>query len=44
MKPSTRDDNLDDSVLQMLGISEQTYYRWKKKYGGMDASESPDGA
>lgn len=28
------------SVLQMLGISEQTYYRWKKKYGGMKAEEA----
>jgi putative transposase len=22
------------------GISEQTYYRWKAKYGGMDSSEA----
>lgn len=22
-----------------LGISEQTYYRWKKKYGGLGVSE-----
>lgn len=22
------------------GISEQTYYRWKTKYGGMDVSEA----
>jgi putative transposase len=22
------------------GISEQTYYRWKAKYGGMDRSEA----
>ena len=28
------------SVVQMLGISEQTYYRWKKKYGGMKAEEA----
>lgn len=28
------------AVLQMLGISEQTYYRWKKKYGGMKAAEA----
>jgi len=28
------------SVLQMLGIAEQTYYRWKKKYGGMKAEEA----
>lgn len=23
-----------------LGISEQTFYRWKSKFGGMDASEA----
>ena len=28
------------AVCQMLGISEQTYYRWKSKYGGMKAEES----
>lgn len=22
------------------GVSEQTFYRWKKKYGGMDVSEA----
>ena len=24
----------------MLGISKKTYYRWKKKYGGMKAEEA----
>jgi putative transposase len=24
----------------MLGVSEQTYYRWKNKYGGMKAEEA----
>jgi putative transposase len=28
------------TVCQMLGISEQTYYRWKNKYGGMKAQEA----
>jgi putative transposase len=28
------------AVCQMLGISEQTYYRWKQKYGGMKADEA----
>lgn len=28
------------SVCQMLGVSEQTYYRWKQKYGGMKAEEA----
>ena len=26
-------------IIRKLGISEQTYYRWKKKYGGLGASE-----
>ena len=26
-------------VCRELGISEPTYYKWKAKYGGMDASE-----
>ena len=26
-------------VIREHGISEQTYYRWKSKYGGMDVSE-----
>lgn len=28
------------AICQMLGISEQTYYRWKSKYGGMKAEEA----
>ena len=28
------------AICQMLGISEQTYYRWKKKDGGMKAEEA----
>ncbi len=27
-------------VLREHGISEQTYYRWKSKYGGMSVSEA----
>jgi len=27
-------------VVREHGISEQTYYRWKSKYGGMDVSEA----
>ena len=27
-------------VIREHGISEQTYYRWKSKYGGMDVSEA----
>ena len=26
-------------LIRKFGISEQTFYRWKKKYGGLDASE-----
>ena len=27
-------------VIQKLGVSEQTYYRWKQQYGGMKAEEA----
>jgi putative transposase len=27
-------------LCRSYGISEQTYYRWKSKYGGMDVSEA----
>lgn len=27
-------------LLRKYGISEQTYYRWKSKYGGMEVSEA----
>ncbi len=27
-------------VVQVLGVSEQTYYRWKSKYGGMKVEEA----
>ena len=26
-------------ICRKLGITEQTFYRWKKKYGGMGVSE-----
>ena len=26
-------------VIRKMGISEQTYYRWKRKYGGLGLSE-----
>ncbi len=26
-------------IVRKLGISEQTYYTWKKKYGGLGVSE-----
>lgn len=27
-------------VCRKLGVSEQTFYRWKNKYGGMDVSDA----
>ena len=27
-------------VVRRLGISEQTYYRWKSKFGGMEVSDA----
>jgi len=27
-------------VVQQLGVSEQTYYRWKTKYGGLKQGEA----
>ena len=26
-------------VIRRMGVSEQTFYRWKAKYGGMELSE-----
>jgi putative transposase len=26
-------------ITRRLGVSEQTFYRWKKQYGGMDINE-----
>ena len=28
-----------NEVIRKMGITEQTYYRWKKKYGGLGISE-----
>lgn len=27
-------------LIRELGVSEQTFYRWKSKYGGMEVSEA----
>jgi len=27
-------------AVRQIGVSEQTYYRWRKKYGGMSAGEA----
>jgi len=29
------------AICRELGISEHTFYRWKKKYGGMDVTDAP---
>ncbi len=30
---------IDESVRQ-IGVTEQTYYRWRKQFGGMTASDT----
>ena len=27
-------------IIREMGITEQTFYRWKSKYGGMEVSEA----
>ena len=27
-------------VIRRVGVTEQTYYRWKSKYGGMEVSDA----
>jgi len=33
-------DKIVSEVARQLGISEQTYYRWKKEYGGLDKTQA----
>ena len=33
-------DKTVSEVARQLGISEQTYYRWKKEYGGLDKTQA----
>ena len=35
----SQDQTVQQAVRQ-FGISEQTYYRWRKEYGGMDRSQA----
>jgi transposase-like protein len=35
----SQDHTVKEAVRQ-LGIAEQTYYRWKKEYGGIDKSQA----
>jgi len=38
LRQGERADNTRE-VCRQHGISEQTFYRWRKKYGGMNVSE-----
>jgi transposase-like protein len=33
-------DQTVQQAARQLGIAEQTYYRWRKEYGGMDKSQA----
>ena len=33
-------DKTVSEVVRQLGVSEQTYYRWKKEYGGLDKTQA----
>ena len=33
-------DKTVSEVVQQLGVSEQTYYRWEKEYGGLDKTQA----
>jgi transposase-like protein len=33
-------DHAVQEAARQLGIAEQTYYRWRKEYGGMDKSQA----
>jgi len=39
LKRSDAGAKLQD-VIRRLGVSEQTYYRWKSKFGGMEVSDA----
>lgn len=39
LSQAARDDVSARDVCRIHGISEQTYYRWKRKYGDMTVSE-----
>ena len=34
-------DHTVQEVARQLGIAEQTYYRWRKEYSGMDKKPGP---
>ena len=33
-------DKTVSQAVKKLGVSEQTYYRWKKEYGGLDKTQA----
>jgi len=33
-------DHTVQEAARQIGIAEQTYYRWRKEYGGMDKSQA----
>jgi transposase-like protein len=33
-------DKTVSEVVRQLGVSEQTYYRWEKEYGGLDKTQA----
>jgi len=33
-------DKTVSQAVRKLGVSEQTYYRWKKEYGGLDKTQA----
>ena len=33
-------NNTVSEVVRKLGISDQTYYRWKREYGGLDKTQA----
>ena len=37
---STTNGNTTKVVCRDLGVSEQTYYRWRREYGGMKLSQA----
>jgi len=40
MKKRFTEEQIISDIVREHGISEQTFYRWKSKFGGMDVSEA----
>lgn len=39
LREAERGEKTIAEISRLHGITEQTFYRWKQKYGGMDTSE-----